>query len=78
VITREEALQLAREYVTEERPWSTMAELLEGDEDYFVREELRPGWQWPLGPGPLFIAKATGEVRVEAFGDVIEKIGRMV
>lgn len=77
MITPEEALQLVRDYVAEEQPWSVVVGLLDDDEDYLARQELRPGWQWPLGPGPVFVAKTTGAVWSAAYGEVLDKIESM-
>jgi hypothetical protein len=78
VTTPEQALDAARRYVAEERGYCHVAGLLEDESDYYIRLELNdPRMQWPLGPGPLFVSKATGEVWGDAFGNVLDKIDGM-
>lgn len=52
--------------------------LLEDEKDYFAVLALDdPDGRWPLGPGPVFVSKATGKAWSDAYGNVLEKIGRM-
>ena len=46
-MTPAQARQLADAYLAENRPWSVVAELLEDSQDYFVAEELKPGFEFP-------------------------------
>lgn len=77
--TPEQALDAARRYVAEERSYYChVTGLLEDDSDYYVLLALNdPRLDWPLGPGPLFVSKATGDVWGDAFGNVLEKIDLM-
>lgn len=77
MITPAAARQLAEDYLTDMRPWAVVGELLEDTQDYFVKEELKPGQQWPLGPGALLIDKETGELRVEPWGVAHDQIDAM-
>lgn len=76
--TPEAARELADAYVAEERPWAVVAELWEDDELFYVREELKPQRQWPLGPGAILISKTTGELRSEPWGAVIDQVEQML
>lgn len=71
------AREIAEAYLAAERPWSVLSELLEDDQGYFVREDLKPGHQWPLGPGALFIDKASGTPEVVAWGEAFARINAM-
>lgn len=75
--SREAALQAVRAYVAQERPYCHVTGLVEDESDFLAELALNPGMQWPVGPGPLFVSKATGEVWSDAYGAVMEKIGRM-
>lgn len=77
--TPEAALDTARRYVAEERGYYChVAGLLEDESDYYILLALNePDVGWPLGPGPLFISKATGKVWGDAFGNVLDKIDAM-
>ncbi len=76
--TPEAALEAARRYVAEHRTGCHVTGLLEDESDYFAVLELNdPRVDWPLGPGPVFIAKATGEVWSDAYGNVLDKIDGM-
>ena len=77
--TPEQALDAARWYVAEERGYYChVVGLLEDDSDYFVVLELNdPRLDWPLGPGPIFVSKATGELWSDAYGNVLDKIDGM-
>lgn len=71
-------LDAARAYVAEEQPWCHVVRLLEDATDYLAVLELNEGEpEWPLGPGPVFVSKATGEVWSDAYGAVSDKIEAM-
>lgn len=70
-------LDAARAYVAEHQWWCQAVGLLEDDTDYFAMTELLPGMEWPLGPGPVFVSKATGEVWSDAYPVVADKIEAM-
>ncbi len=76
-MTPEAALEAARRYVADNRTGVHVERLLEDESDYFAVLELDPGMQWSLGPGPVFVAKATGEVWSDAYGNVLDKIDGM-
>lgn len=76
-MTPEAARQLAETYMAEDRPWAVVGQLLQDDNDYYVMEELKPGRQWPLGPGAILISKTTGELHTEPWGAVIDRIDTM-
>jgi hypothetical protein len=62
--TPQQALHAARAYVAREQSYSHVTGLLEDDLDYLVLTELEDaGGDWPLGPGPILVSKATGKVR---------------
>ena len=68
------ALAIAKAFVAAERSWATVTGLLEDTTDYFV---VLKAEHYPLGPGPLFISKATGQVWSDAYGHVLDKIDAM-
>lgn len=74
----EETLRTARAFVAENRPSCRVERLLEDGMDYFVQLSLNdPNGGWPLGPGRLFVTKATGELWSDAYGNVLGKIAQM-
>lgn len=77
MITPDQALQAFEAYVNENQPYCHVEGLLEDETDYFVLLALDPGMEWLLGPGPIFLSKATGKVWGEAYGNVLDKIDRM-
>lgn len=66
-------LQVAEAYVDEHRPWCRVSGLLEDDQDYLVATELKDGQEWPLGPAAMLISKFTGALRIEAWGEVMDR-----
>lgn len=70
-------LETAQAYVAENRPWCRVTGLLEDTEDYFVVTELLPGQEWPLGPAAMLISKESGELRLEAYGNVMDQVDAM-
>jgi hypothetical protein len=80
MITYEQALSAAEAYVREHRPWAVVDALLEDDRDFFPILKLAPnsGNQWPMGPGPFFISKASGRVWSDAYSPaVLDRIDGM-
>lgn len=76
--TPEDALQAARRFVAQNRPGCHVEGLLEDDRDYLALLELDdPDGAWPLGPGPVFVSKASGMVWTDAYGNVLDKIDGM-
>lgn len=76
--TTGKALETARAYVTQNRSGCHVVELLEDEKDYYVQLALDdPKGAWPLGPGPIFVTKATGKLWSDAYGNVLDKIYRM-
>ena len=62
-MTPQHAAELARQYVAEHRSYCHVSGLLEDDDDYLVCTELNePDGEFPAGPGPILISKATGKV----------------
>jgi hypothetical protein len=78
VISYRQALIVAEDYVRDHRPEARVNGVLEDAEDYFVQLRLAPGHtEWIMGPGPIFISKATGTVWSDAYGNVLDKIDGM-
>jgi len=78
VTTAEDALQAARAFVAQNRPGCHVDGLLQDERDYLALLELDdPDGGWPLGPGPVFVSKASGKVWSDAYGNVVDKIEAM-
>lgn len=76
--TPEQALQAARRFVAQNRTGCHVEGLLEDERDYLALLALNdPSGAWPLGPGPVFVSKASGRVWSDAYGNVVEKIDGM-
>ena len=76
--TPEAAFETARRYVAGHRTECHVAGLLEDELDCFAVLELKsPDGLWSLGPGPVFVSKATGELWSDAYGNVLDKIDVM-
>jgi hypothetical protein len=66
-------------YMAMDRRYCQVDELWEDEQDYFATTELVPPHiSWPLGPGFVFVSKATGELWQAAPGEVLDKIDAMV
>lgn len=74
--TPENAMKAARAYVLENRPWCTVSGLVEDATDYLVC--TTSDGPVMVGPGFLFISKATGKIWSAApQPDVMVKLDNM-
>lgn len=77
-MTAAAALETARAYVADNRPFAQVALLHEDAQDFYVELELREGFtEWPRGAEALFIDKRSGKIRTVPWGEWVDRIDDM-